>query len=98
MEAKTWPPRKFRHGTELGEAFEQTPARAILQSGRADGRRGRDGINGETGWRGVEIGRGSQAATCPVAMRESGWVWGASRMGRCSAASPRRAPASPPSG
>ena len=68
MEAKAWPPGKFRHVTEFGEAFEQTPARAILQFGPADGRRGRDGINGESG---RARSRGSQAATCPVAMLES---------------------------
>src|SRR5208337_497762 len=34
-------------------------------------------INGKTGWREVEIGRGSSAATCPVAMVET-WM----RLGR----------------
>jgi integrase len=34
-------------------------------------------INGKTGWREVEIGRGSSALTCPVAMLET-WM----RLGR----------------
>jgi len=81
MEAKAWPPGKFRHVTEFGEAFEQTPARAILQFGRADGRRGRDGINGETGRARSRSAAGRRLPPAPSPCWRAGWVWGASRMG-----------------
>lgn len=81
MEAKAWPPGKFRHVTEFGEAFEQTSARAILQFGRADGRRGRDGINGETGRARSRLAAGRRLPPALSPCWRAGWVWGASRMG-----------------
>ena len=56
-------------------------------------------LNGKTGWREVEIGRGSSPLTCPVAMLET-WLG----LGRITqrpgvpARSPARMAASPPSG
>ncbi len=73
--------RKVRHGTEFGEAFEQTPARAILQVGRADGRRGRDGINGETGRARSRSAAGRRLPPAPSPCWRAGGVWDASRMG-----------------
>lgn len=47
-------------------------------------------LRGKTGWREVEIGRGSSEASCPVAAIES-WIRFAKIAGRlCSAASPAR--------
>jgi hypothetical protein len=75
--------RKIWHVTEFGEAFEQTSARAILQFGRAAGRRGRDGINGETGRARSRLAAGRRLPPGPSPCWRAGWVWGASRMGFC---------------
>ena len=51
-------------------------------------------INGKTGWREVEIGRGSSDLTCPVAMLETWMRLGRIANGPFSAASARKTPAS----
>ena len=56
-------------------------------------------ISGKTGWREVEIGRGSSPDTCPVALLETWMRLGRDRRtGPSSGRSPARTAASPPSG
>lgn len=55
-------------------------------------------LRGKTGWREVEVGRGSSDATCPVVAVQTGSSSPVSRTDRCSGASPTRARRSGPIG
>ena len=55
-------------------------------------------INGKTGWREVEIGRGSSLSPAPSPCWRLGYGSGASRTGRFFARSPAKTLASGPSG
>jgi integrase len=78
-------PDQSADGTGWIEIFRPSPRAGSQAAERADERNPEatdEGgllltINGKTGWREVEIGRGSSPATCPVAMLET-WM----RLGR----------------